>query len=649
MPPRTQPKARIKEIAKESQRPRIYRAYLAEEYDGLGQEVLVTLSGSQTSGVYRARVSAGAAGRETPFEVGTPVAVFSNHGRLEALSLGMALLSDSIDGDNIIEGSIDGNKLKLGDIRAFTPFASSLKPVTIVNTLPNLPDDDFPEGATVVLTTDSKLYRNKDNVWTAEVPSIDLTGNLKQEQIDSIQFAAELVAEGTSPVHTLTSLPSLPNAAYPQGAIVFLTTDGKLYRNVSGSWTKAIDGADITANTIGTNQLIADSITAGKIAAGAISAVHIQAGAIQAGHISADAVTAGTISAGAINSDEIAANTISSIMIAADFILAHTIYLGGTIDTPLKVWDSSGFTFDNNLLGSWRAAGLTVASGRFIMEGMPLNTPTSNTVQFWDFTNRVVRADGIVTVYDTIAIHDGHFHGTTLNGAIGISSVGGGRIYFRVGGSWRYVQQVGGFTIPVHESICPICQEAMLPGEAVTGLIHTINADSSLHGYYQHYRCTTDMRQEQRLLAYGDFQNFVPWNLIGVGAEPTETLVDLWDLIEYNPYNSDSNSDSDNARRVADIQSWLRYFVLNSQVTAGLVPGDIPSGLIGGGSITGGSPSPEAEALADEANEKEDLAAEGWVRRNEPNLYIWQRPSAVTGEGGSIASEESFGEPELVT
>lgn len=67
---------------------RVFRGRLAEEYDGIGQYVLVTLSGSSVSSAYKARVASGDFGTDVQFPRGTPVSVFSNHGQLEILSLG---------------------------------------------------------------------------------------------------------------------------------------------------------------------------------------------------------------------------------------------------------------------------------------------------------------------------------------------------------------------------------------------------------------------------------------------------------------------------------------------------------------------------------------------------------------------------------
>jgi hypothetical protein len=66
----------------------IYRAHLAEDYDGIGQWTLVFLSNGSTSTAYKAKVAAGdfATGQMIPER--TPVTIFVNHGQVEILSLG---------------------------------------------------------------------------------------------------------------------------------------------------------------------------------------------------------------------------------------------------------------------------------------------------------------------------------------------------------------------------------------------------------------------------------------------------------------------------------------------------------------------------------------------------------------------------------
>lgn len=110
--------------------------------------------------------------------------------------------------------------------------------------------------------------------------TIDADGAIIPGSLSITPFADEV-----RPVAIVDTLPTLPDAAYPDGSVVVLTTDHKLYRNDAGTWTKAVDGAD----------LVADSVTAGAISAGAVGASEIAAGAVTADELAAGAVTAGKL------------------------------------------------------------------------------------------------------------------------------------------------------------------------------------------------------------------------------------------------------------------------------------------------------------------------------------------------------------------
>lgn len=64
-------------------------------------------------------------------------------------------------------------------------FASSLRPVQIIDdiALPDLPHDDYPEGAVAYLTGNGQLYRSKGDVWTSEIFADDLSGEIQTEQM----------------------------------------------------------------------------------------------------------------------------------------------------------------------------------------------------------------------------------------------------------------------------------------------------------------------------------------------------------------------------------------------------------------------------------------------------------------------------------
>ena len=129
-----------------------------------------------------------------------------------------------------------------------------------------LPTTNLFDGRIVFLTTDGKLYRYVGSPtssplghWTTVVPATDISGQLQTAQIAADAIVASHFNPAISPVEIVGALPGTGNYL---GRVAYLTTDWKLYRYTSTGWSRATDGADITAN----------SITAGQIAAGAITA-----------------------------------------------------------------------------------------------------------------------------------------------------------------------------------------------------------------------------------------------------------------------------------------------------------------------------------------------------------------------------------------
>jgi hypothetical protein len=87
-------------------------------------------------------------------------------------------------------------------------------------------------------------------------------GDLQSGAISDLDaFASTL-----RPISVVSSLPTLPAAAYPNGALVYLTSDKKIYRAdyaVSpDAWIKTVDGGDITAGSITAAALAADIVLA---------------------------------------------------------------------------------------------------------------------------------------------------------------------------------------------------------------------------------------------------------------------------------------------------------------------------------------------------------------------------------------------------
>ncbi|OUN01430.1 MAG: hypothetical protein BAA04_04905 [Firmicutes bacterium ZCTH02-B6] len=117
--------------------------------------------------------------------------------------------------------------------------------------------------------------------------------------IDKLAFAQSI-----RPVELVSALPRLPNPEYPQGAIVFLTTDNQLYRSTGTEWVvevpaEVLDGsitaAKLAAGAVTSDKLAANAVTAGKIAVGAVGADAIAARAIRSHHLEAGVLSVGNI------------------------------------------------------------------------------------------------------------------------------------------------------------------------------------------------------------------------------------------------------------------------------------------------------------------------------------------------------------------
>jgi len=82
------PNRRLQEISQTQNRQRAHRGYLVENYDGIGQYILVALSRGSTASAYKARIASGDFGTGQVIPVGTPVIVTSIRGQIEILSMG---------------------------------------------------------------------------------------------------------------------------------------------------------------------------------------------------------------------------------------------------------------------------------------------------------------------------------------------------------------------------------------------------------------------------------------------------------------------------------------------------------------------------------------------------------------------------------
>ena len=184
-------------------------------------------------------------------------------------------------------------------------FASTLEAVGLVSSLPALPNSSYPNNSLVVLTTDSKLYRNAAGTWTAAVPTTDLTGQITTTQItdNSVTTAKVNALAITSGLIAANAIVSGKIAA---GAVIAGTIAAGAIRASDAAFaTAAIQTADIADAAITTAKILDANITNAKIAS--LSATKLTAGTIDASvitvsNLNASNITSGTLSASMITS-----------------------------------------------------------------------------------------------------------------------------------------------------------------------------------------------------------------------------------------------------------------------------------------------------------------------------------------------------------
>ena len=173
-------------------------------------------------------------------------------------------------------------------------------------TLENLPAPTLQAGMLITVTSSvlglsSQAIRIAGTQWQTPAPgvwSVELDlgspprvpGELREQKRSTTVPSPGTVdlgafGDGVRPIAILSSLPSLPDDNYPIGAVIFLTADGKLYRNVAGAWSRDADGADIIAGSITTSQIAAGAITAALIDVTQLDAITANMGTLTAGLI----------------------------------------------------------------------------------------------------------------------------------------------------------------------------------------------------------------------------------------------------------------------------------------------------------------------------------------------------------------------------
>ena len=187
----------------------------------------------------------------------------------------------------------------------------------------------------------------------------------------------------------------LPSSGNFEGRVVFLDTDGKLYRYHSGAWTTAVATADLSgqivngqlaANSVTTDALVAGAVTAAKVSVTTLAAINANLGTIIAGNMTLDA-------AGFIRGGQTAYNTGTGFWLGYSGA-AYRFSLGVSNGNRLT-WDGSALSIVGNISASTITGGSININDKFTVDSSGNATIKSATTGA-----RVEMYNNVIKVFD---------------------------------------------------------------------------------------------------------------------------------------------------------------------------------------------------------------------------------------------------------
>lgn len=185
-----------------------------------------------------------------------------------------------------------------------------------------------------------------------------------------------LFSDTLRPIERVTVLPT---TGLTQGRVVMLTTDNKLYRYTGSEWTAAVPTSDLTGQIGGTG-IADDAITATKIAADAVTEAKIAVDAVTGDQLKDGAVSSDKIADLAIVAGKIADAAISSVKIANDAVTADLIAAEAITETKILDGAISTAKIAANAVTASEIAANTITASEILANTISANEIAANTI-----------------------------------------------------------------------------------------------------------------------------------------------------------------------------------------------------------------------------------------------------------------------------
>lgn len=259
-----------------------------------------------------------------------------------------------------------------GGITDLVKFGGDLRPPTSVVSLPALPNATYPTGALVVFN--GELYRNDAGTWTKAVQTVDLDGQIINNQIQDGAVSTTKIVDSA----VITS--KLNDAAVTLGKVAANAVDSTKIVNNAVIESKLADAA-VTLNKVATNAVdstkivnnsvieakIADAaVTLNKVAINSVNASKIVDGSIVETKLGDAAVTLNKVAANAVDSTKLVDNAVTESKLQDAAVTLNKV-AANAIDTTKILNDAiTTLKIANDAIVEAKIAADAISSGKIV-------------------------------------------------------------------------------------------------------------------------------------------------------------------------------------------------------------------------------------------------------------------------------------------